>query len=476
MSYVRLKWFFIVLILTILGIYLTIITAAKYEWLGEKPQNKIIGSVESPFQREMQQYCTGIKITPSGTWLVARSDSTYFSYDKPSKSFDLNTLLPPKKADEYSNFLGFSKEIPITYISRLNDQGHFEEVARFEGVGCLVPILNSVLVLTDLNKGQQDYSKQTAVFRSDDQGRHWKIQNEGFFSSVEQQAWTVRPTAYKDNALWVWKDFAFEQPTEGLAANQPSGLYFSKDQGKNIETIMASAPLLFDITSLTDKSNLDPDWKADDLGEIKAFITQLHDDHAILWVTQVFSRALTTGSFQVTTQAKLDRINDKWVMGEVKRIQGLAIKKLAQNTQGKVITIQNYMDQDQDVIAELLPENLSWKIHGTLPHPFSPFNGSSYVYDIWITHDALLITTMSEHIAARILQPSTWRKPTSSGGTVSATAVFYSKDWGTSWQKLAIKGYLRVLGVEANSDQVFWVDGSVYESKKDTHIYSHQLK
>ncbi|MFD2014285.1 hypothetical protein ACFSHO_15760 [Acinetobacter vivianii] len=106
----------------------------------------------------------------------------------------------------------------------------------------------------------------------------------------------------------------------------------------------------------------------------------------------------------------------------------------------------------------------------------SPFNGSSYVYDIWITHDALLITIMSEHIAARILQPSTWRKPTSSGGTVSANAVFYSKDWGTSWQKLAIKGYLRVLGVEANSDQVFWVDGSVYESKKDTHIYSHQLK
>lgn len=476
MSYFRLKWFVILLILIILGFYLTIITAAKYEWFGEKPQKQIFASVDTPFQREMQQFCTGIKVTPSGTWLVARDDSPNLSDDETSKSFNLNSLLPAKEADEYSNFMGMNREEPITYVSKLNNQGHFEEVARLQGIGCLVPILNSVLLLTDVNQGQQGYSKQTAVFRSDDQGRHWKIQNEGFFAPVQQQAWTIRPTAYKDNALWAWKDFPFEQPTEGLAANQPSGLYFSKDQGKSIETIMASAPLLLDITSLPDKANLNPDWKADDLGEIKAFITQTHDDHVILWVTQIFSQALTTGPFQVTTRAKLDRVNGKWIMGEVKRIQGLAIKKLAQNTQGKIITIQNQMDQDQDVIAELVPENLSWKIHGTLPHPFSPFNGSSYVYDIWITHDALLITTMSEHIAARILQPSTWRKPAGSGGTVSATAVFYSKDWGTSWQKLAIQGYLKVLGVEVNSDQVFWVEGSVYENKKDTHIYSHQLK
>lgn len=70
-----------------------------------------------------------------------------------------------------------------------------------------------------------------------------------------------------------------------------------------------------------------------------------------------------------------------------------------------------------------------------------------------------------------------WLSLKKNGGSsrISADAVFYSRDGGRSWSRLAIAGYLGVLGLDRNQDQVFWANGNWYDSD-DRRIYRYGLK
>jgi hypothetical protein len=53
--------------------------------------------------------------------------------------------------------------------------------------------------------------------------------------------------------------------------------------------------------------------------------------------------------------------------------------------------------------------------------------------------------------------------------------VFYSTDWGRSWSRLAIDGYLGVLGLDAGQDRVIWARGNWYSSA-DLSVRSYGLR
>ena len=54
--------------------FIWILTSAKFEIGGASPGESTVGKVENIDQRAMEQFCTGVRATPAGTWLVGRRE------------------------------------------------------------------------------------------------------------------------------------------------------------------------------------------------------------------------------------------------------------------------------------------------------------------------------------------------------------------------------------------------------------------
>lgn len=481
------KWIIISLFIIAICFYFAILIIAKQQLFGNAPTKNKFATVEKPVQIAMQQYCTGIFTTPQNTWLISRDENGYYSYDRPKTSFNLNSLLPPKEElSAMSRYLGIREDKSITYISKLDTYGKFQEVARLDGTACLVapPDGKNLLLLTDVNTPYKpEEQHQFAVLRSDDQGKSWFWQKEGFFMPVYFQAWTLRPTIYNSENTWIWKedleDNVGKKTYLGLEVQKPSGLYFSADLGKTTETIITSAPLYLSLQDLKTKAPKDVEWQNQETGDVAAFITQWEENQATLWVSQTYryskpSSIYIDGAVHTTAQVKLQRIEGHWKMMEVKHLNGVAINHLNQNGQGQFIAIQSFDDNKREQVAVLNKNDLSWKIQGALPQPFSPFNDSTSTQYAWATGNSLIISTVSSHQIYRILLPSTWFDPKEIAD-VTAFSTYVTYDLGKSWHKLAIEAPNGVFGVNQKTNQAFWTDGAWY-SNTDLNIYAHALK
>ncbi|MCC5680871.1 hypothetical protein, partial [Klebsiella pneumoniae] len=67
-----------------------------------------------------------------------------------------------------------------------------------------------------------------------------------------------------------------------------------------------------------------------------------------------------------------------------------------------------------------------------------------------------------------------WLYPDEEPASVSANAVYYSDDWGSSWRRLDIAGYLGVLVFDETHDRVFWARGNWYDSR-DLGVQAYEL-
>lgn len=480
------KWIIISLFVIAICFYLAILIIAKQQLRGEQPDKKLFATIDKPVQRAHQQSCTGITITPHSTWLVSRDDSEYYTYDRPSHSFDLNSLLPSKEAkSKAESYFGFKEDKDITYISKLDQNGKFQEIARLNGTACLVspPSGENILLLTDVETPYNiDEPHQFAVLRSDDQGETWQWQKEGFFMPVYFQAWTFNPTFYNSQNTWLWSEKSEDKEGHsiylGHEAGKPSGLNFSSDLGKTIEKIQASAPILVQLKDIKHQAPKNIEFLNPELSDVKAYVTQWQDHQAILWVSQTYNYTSPYSNYiegvRTTAKVKLQRVNDHWQMGEIQHIDGVAIENIVHTSNGQFIAIQSVDNQKQDQIAELEKSNLSWKVHGKLPQPFSPFNDSTSAQYVWATKNSLIISMVSNHQFYRILRPFKWFS-SESAGDVSAFSTYASTDLGKSWHKLAIEAPNGVLGVNQKTNQIFWADGAWY-SNKDLNIYADTLK
>lgn len=208
-------------------------------------------------------------------------------------------------------------------------------------------------------------------------------------------------------------------------------------------------------------------------GQIKAHVAQLDAERAAIWVSQTFrygppeGRYLTS-SILVTTQAELRREGGRWRMGAIRRTDGVAVERLEQNTDGRVIAVLDHPDESRSLIAELDRDALEWKITGKLPSPFWPLPSSSGLREFYMGRNVLLANTMSHY------EVPLWLYPDEEPASVSANAVYYSDDWGSSWRRLDIAGYLGVLGFDEAHDRVFWARGNWYDSR-DLGVQAYDL-
>ncbi|WP_259699386.1 hypothetical protein [Pseudomonas brassicacearum] len=340
----------------------------------------------------------------------------------------------------------------------------------------------SVFLLTGLRRPETANTHdpdQTVVFRTDDQGQRWTWLTKGWFPEAESLAWSLAPYFHGSNEVWAagTPDAVDEDSDEEKPTAVSTGVFYSADRGANSASIMAPESLLVSAKYAHGKRPDVTDWgtNTDEHGEIQTNVLQLDAQTAHIWVSQRFWGAHPDGvsdniAIKVTTRARLQAKAGQWQVVDVQRDDNLFVSKLIQNDAGRVIGLIDQGDRGREVVAELDTAALTWTAMGDLPSVFAPLASQTQVRgdNLWLGQNTLLINTTSDHHPPRWLY---WW----SDANISADGVFYSKDWGRSWQHLAIDGYLGILGFQPAQDRVFWANGNWYDNN-DGRIYSYGLR
>jgi hypothetical protein len=451
--------------------YIWVLYSAIYEFGGSRPNQQVLGRVLLAEQSAEQQSCTGIVSTPQGVWLVGRSSG--YGY---KDALNLATLLPGNLNEEPESglilnpmlFGGFGSEPKVSLISRLGEDGVFHVLASVSGYACLFASADgaNVFVLTDMDlpkpaKGEKrpyqeresKYSKegeltkyyQTAVFRTDDQGKTWRLLLEdGFMAKAKNHAESLKPYFYGNREVWAWADV-----DEDYAQ-----LFYSPDQGVTVEAIESSRDLFKDLRPQGDYTRI-----------VKAHVVQLDAQQARAWVSD--SSWIGSEWKVITREAELSRKEGRWELGEIRSTDGLFIHQLKENGSGRIFAELEH-DGEPNVLAELADDGYSWTTRSLLPHPFTPFDGASGIrtnqaQNFFVSDDVIVAVIDSSYL------PLGW------GYAANANAVYFSNDGGDSWSKLAIPGYLGLLGFDARKKQVFWKKDHKYDRLTDPNIYSYDL-
>lgn len=473
--------------------YMWTIARASLDWGGSSPNQQTLGTVQDIQQRAMAQYCTGVVVSAQGTWLVGRVNKSS-NFLKPAAAVqDLDLVVrgtsPASEEEEgsgaFSAYMS-SSEAEISFISRLDEHGQFQQVAQISGVACMVasPDGGRVFLLTDVKRpaaasGARDAVSQTVVLHSDDQGKSWAWLRQGFFPEVDSLAYSLRPYFYGADEVWAWSSpEGFDEPSDEQRPEfVPTGVSYSADRGASSRPILARESLLVTLEYARGKRPDILEWRSDAgaHGQIQTQVLQLDAQRAVIWIAQRFWGSNPAGegdnvAFNVTSRAQLSRVAGQWQVASVQRDDGLFVDRLEDNGAGRVIGLIDQGEHGQDVVAELDRSTQAWKVLSELPSVFSPLASDSRLRgdNFWVGHNSLLINTSSEH------RPPHWIYPWSDA-SISANAMFYSKDWGQSWQQLAIDGYLGTLGFQGAEDRVIWAKGNWYDNN-NLGIYSYGLK
>ncbi|MGK8709327.1 hypothetical protein ACRS5L_23260 [Metapseudomonas otitidis] len=476
--------------------FIWIITSAKLELGGASPDEAVVGSVERIEQRAMEQYCTGVVATPRNTWLVGRMEGDRSEDEAVGQ--DLGQLIrgekTPDDGDEPSTFTpffgGLSREAQATYLSRLDDQGRFVQVAHLDETACLVANADgsSLFLLTGVDRPGKDPLEglqQTVVLRSDDQGASWQVLPDGFFPEADDLAWSLKPYFHDADQVWAWATLPQSAtPSAGYGyepdttADNRAGLYYSPDRGRTRQALVAPENLLVSLDEIRKRAPADAEWgdSAGTFGTITPHVWQYDDDHAVLWIGQSFLYGKPGGDYLdtplfVTTRAELVREGGQWRIGPLQRDTGVLVEELVGTGQGQVYGVISREGERTTEVAEWQRESASWQVNGELPSPFWPLQAFTGLRLFLAGDGVLLANTDSRYHVPQ------WLSLKKNGGSsrISADAVFYSRDGGRSWSRLAIAGYLGVLGLDRNQDQVFWANGNWYDSD-DRRIYRYGLK
>jgi len=119
--------------------YVWMLLSARYELGGTHRDVQTLGTDQNIDQRAMEQYCTGVVVTPQGTWLVGRLEARMQHLKLPSDAGDLDAVVPGKSEVQSQKNAHDDKEISI--ISRLDANGQFQVVAHVNEAACLVASL-----------------------------------------------------------------------------------------------------------------------------------------------------------------------------------------------------------------------------------------------------------------------------------------------------------------------------------------------
>lgn len=413
-----------------------------------------------------------IRVTPESTWMVSQLEYENPDLSVPAAATDLATLLGEKTGDYEpvmaSTVLMNRGSSTYSYISRLGDDGHFHVVAH---IGARVSLRASndgrhVYALTGMDRSDKSYSddnpatRQSAVFRSDDQGQSWTWQREGYVAPADAAAWATDDATDAYDTIWAWETLPRRKITNGkpILTGRGSGLYYSTDGGRTSAEVEKSGPLLRTRDDIQDELPAVDAAGApvSGFGEVATFVARLGPDRASLWISQTipYGPARDPSFFRTTQFASLTRVGDAWRMGEIHQRPGVLIENLQQGPDGRTRAIAKLPDKHGDQVIAIDPDSLAMNVLGPLPGAFDPLDSSAYPREFRVGRHSMMVRMSSTYTVPRWVYVLGWFDD--SQAHISGDAAFYSDDDGQSWHKLDTN---ERLGFDASGDRFFWHPG-----------------
>lgn len=413
----------------------------------------------------MSQYCAGIVSTPQATWLVGQVEESLADVVQENRSVSQVANLAKLVPLEENSYQ--SSRPMVSFISKLNPQGEFQLIAVVPEAACLHTNLtgDKVYLLTGLDVKNPDRTlgpKQTAVLRSEDQGKTWQWMKNGFLPKADWQAWSMNPVFTGKNEVWAagLDDFGF-----GLMGEDTSrfSLHYSADGG--LHSAQVPLPENMWLTPADMKKDLPAGhaWAEEHYSDLMLQVTPVTANQAVLWLSQRFiayKGRQYVKTVQVTSSVVLDRQRQQWKAQPLRRQTGLFIEAI-RNAPEKTVALLRPAGADAPQVATLNRSTLSWEVQGEVPGPFTPARGWTHIREFHVSQKALVVNVGGE---VAIM-----------GKTLDDDAVFYSLNWGKTWNRLKMPGYLGLMGLDYVKNRVFWSPGEWYESL-DPQIYTYDLK
>lgn len=454
---------FIALLTIITLSYLWVLTSAKLELGGSRPNQQVLGKASWFDAQQMQQgHRNGVLATPQGVWLVSYHKEMNLN-EVPKEALNLETLLPEQSEDEQlvrqlSHLVGRralspygwedlapgGKKQGVSLIARLGEDGMFHVLAFVRGDASLVasPDGTPLFLLTKIDLPYEGgYPNRVAVFRTDDQGKTWQLLlKEGFMAKANPNPILSDFYFYNNDEVWSWE---FYRTT-------PERFFYSPDQGVHVEPIEDLEELWVDERPLPQR---------DYSHEIKVNLVQLNARQAKIWVSQSYWWNWNGGSRVFTREAQLTREEGIWRRGEIRTTTGLFIKQVKDNGAGRIFA-EVHKDYNSELV-ELSADGSAWEKRNMMPNLFWPFpttqSGTLNSRNtFFVSGDVMLAKIYSVHDVLR--------------SSIYADAVYYSNNSGSSWTKLTIPG--AIAGFNAQKKLVYW---SKKSWDRDPNIYSYDL-
>lgn len=466
------------------------ITRSNLGLAGNRPGEAISGQLGSAHWRSMDQYCTGVLANGHGTWLVGSEDNDdrrLFPYI-PKGTPDLSQAVDPTGKNSSSADLGFAgSDAKLTTLARRQDNGTFKLVGTIPSAACLVasPKSGTLFLLTGMDFPGSAYPPhQTVVLRSTDQGSTWQLMRSGFMAQANTVAWDLQPVFSSDQDVWAWSDDVgqdIDSVGDGLptvsdhgasshdtqnATLEPSGLFYSADQGATSAPVYSPEPLLAPQSYLRQAAQApNADFSTDRL-DSGHFVVQIDDTHAWAWISGVSGYEDTEKKYRalpVTTRAEISRpsVQAQWRVTQVTRRARFQIEQLATSNDGQTFAILE--DRRGQWLARLDKGTGTWIEHHPLPSllPKWLVTDHMWVRYFWSNGSYQVVSLWGDLILPRALFPFSDKR-----AEITTDAHFYTSDGGRSWHQLAIPGYLSVLGLSHLGSRLYWSQGNWYTNNE----------
>lgn len=451
---------------------------------GGRPGMAVTGKLDSERWRSMEQWCTGVVETRHGTWLVGRNeeDSRTPSY-VPEGTPDLSKLVTGHESEDGG---GFGSRPVLTTLARLQDDGTFKLAATVPDVACMAvsPQSGTLFLLTDVSVPAPPSSllgAQSAVFRSTDHGATWQWLESGFMSDADSFASNVKPTFGTDQDVWAWggeprSDEALQsdgmtpasEPRHAADGKEikPTALFYSPDQGKTSYAVHSPEPLVApaeylrkllndNMATFSDRRDMDRE----------RYVVQVDRDRAYAWSSELIWHGSgdKRQRLLITTKADLSRAGSdgEWQITKVTRQSGIRLLHLSTSLDGKTYAI--LQDENGNSLARLDTQSGEWVERHKTPSllPGWLARDKTMTRYFWSNGDYQVVSQWGDTELPRWLAPFT-KKPSE----IDTDAHFYTRDGGRSWHRLAIPGYLGVMGLSQQGSKLYWTKGNWYRSEE----------
>jgi hypothetical protein len=449
-------------LLAIVG-YMGALLVLKFGILSARPDTRTLGTVARG-QLAHDMGCPAVTVTPQATWLLSSTRNAPPEQINDPNVIHLDRLVYGKDTAVKQRPRLFESNY-FSYLSILEADGHFRLVATVGDQACLQPTPDgrAVYLLTSLEPPEDAAAgavNQSAVFRSDDQGKSWVWQREGYMAPSPSSAAFIKSYVHGADIWTVTSVLKVAKHPSMSDFNDPLPvLLYSADEGKTAEVIRLDRAMLADRGEIQKSQPADAKWWDEAPGDRRVHIAQLDAQRAVVWVSQRFLFHLGEGdplranhSIRLTHQAELKRVDGQWHAGAIKRLDGLFIWDVREDPEGRVISLADATGEGNMSLVTLDKESLTWVPQHALPSPFDPLFTTHDWYDpdLWAGRRTLIVSTGGGHNIPRWIYP--WG---SSPARILASAFFYSADEGRSWRRLALPRDYEIIGFDSARDEVF---------------------